>query len=47
MGQAQNTLDFLLTTAKPGDTLITLGAGSVYKIGEAFLEQLEKKGEKK
>ncbi len=47
MGQAQNTLDFLLTTAKPGDTLITLGAGSVYKIGEAFLEQLETKGEKK
>jgi UDP-N-acetylmuramate--alanine ligase len=47
IGQVQNTLDFLLTTAKPGDTIITLGAGSVYKIGEAFLEQLEKKGEKK
>jgi len=27
--------------------VITLGAGSVYKIGEAFLEQLDRLGEKK
>jgi len=46
IGQAQNTIDFLQSIAGPGDTVITLGAGSVYKIGEAFLEQL-KKGTKK
>ncbi|MEE9911859.1 MAG: UDP-N-acetylmuramate--L-alanine ligase [Deltaproteobacteria bacterium] len=40
IGQAQNTVDFLKATARPGDTVITLGAGSVYKIGEAFLEQM-------
>jgi UDP-N-acetylmuramate--alanine ligase len=42
IAQAQNTIDFLRTVAQPGDTVITLGAGSVYKIGEAFLEQLKK-----
>ncbi len=47
IGQAQNTIDFLLATAEPGDTVITLGAGSIYKIGEAFLEQRTKMGEKK
>ena len=46
IGQPQNTLDFLLATVKPGDTVITLGAGSVYKIGEAFLEQLKKRAQK-
>ncbi|MBP1710686.1 MAG: UDP-N-acetylmuramate--alanine ligase, partial [Deltaproteobacteria bacterium] len=47
IGQARNTMDFLLANTKPGDTVITLGAGSVYKIGEAFLEQLDRQGEKK
>ena len=47
IAQAQNTIDFLLATAQPGDTVMTLGAGSGYKIGEAFLEQLAKKGEAK
>jgi len=47
IGQAQNTIDFLLATAEPGDTVITLGAGSIYKIGEAFLDQRTKMGEKK
>ena len=47
IGQAQNTVDFLLANTKPGDTVITLGAGSVYKIGEVFLEQLDSRGEKK
>jgi UDP-N-acetylmuramate--alanine ligase len=42
IGQTQNTVDFLLAEARPGDTVLTLGAGSVYKIGEAFLAQ--KKG---
>ncbi len=43
VGQAQNTVEFLLANARPGDTVITLGAGSVYKIGEAFLEQMKQR----
>ncbi|MRR16411.1 MAG: UDP-N-acetylmuramate--L-alanine ligase, partial [Deltaproteobacteria bacterium] len=38
IGQPGATVEFLKTTAVPGDTVITLGAGSVYKIGEAFLD---------
>ena len=40
IAQPQGTIEFLLANAKPGDTVLTLGAGSVYKIGEAFLERL-------
>lgn len=43
ISQAQNTIDFLLSTAEPGDTVLTLGAGSGYKIGEAFLAELKKR----
>jgi UDP-N-acetylmuramate--alanine ligase len=46
IAQAQSTIDFLLANAKPGDTVITLGAGSVYKIGEGLLAELAKKGAK-
>jgi len=42
IGQAQNTLDYLMKNVRPGDTVLTLGAGSVYKIGETFLEQAKK-----
>ena len=37
---ASETIRFLLETAKPRDTVITLGAGNVYKTGEAFLKKL-------
>ena len=47
IGQPQNTVDYLMTHVKPGDTVITLGAGSVYKVGEALLEELAKKGDVK
>jgi UDP-N-acetylmuramate--alanine ligase len=40
IAQAEDTIDFLLNTVKPKDTVITLGAGSIYKIGEALLKQL-------
>ncbi len=42
IGQAQNTLDYLMKNVRPGDAVLTLGAGSVYKIGETFLEQMKK-----
>jgi UDP-N-acetylmuramate--alanine ligase len=44
IAQPQHTVDFLLRHAKPGDTVITQGAGSVYKIGEAFLAALRTQG---
>jgi UDP-N-acetylmuramate--alanine ligase len=40
IAQAEDTIDFLLNTVKPKDTVITMGAGSIYKIGEALLKQL-------
>jgi UDP-N-acetylmuramate--alanine ligase len=36
-------LDQVLPRLKPGDMVITLGAGDVWKIGEILLEKLEKK----
>ena len=30
---------YFKNTAKPGDTIITMGAGDVYQIGEMFLEK--------
>ena len=47
IAQAQNTIDFLLATAERGDTVMTLGAGSGYKIGEAFLQQMQRGMKKK
>jgi len=40
IAQAEGTIEFLLKTVRPKDTVITLGAGSIYKIGEALLKQL-------
>jgi len=31
-------LEVLLQVAKPGDVVMTLGAGNIHRIGEAFLE---------
>jgi len=33
-------LQELLTEAQPGDLIITIGAGSVWKIGEALAREL-------
>ena len=45
--QAEGTIEYLLKTVKPKDTVVTLGAGSIYKIGEAFLKQLAARETKK
>ena len=47
VAQAEGTIEFLLNTVKPKDTVITLGAGSIYKIGEALLKQLSAREIKK
>ncbi|MCX5849967.1 MAG: UDP-N-acetylmuramate--L-alanine ligase [Deltaproteobacteria bacterium] len=45
--QAEGTVEYLLKTVKAKDTVATLGAGSIYKIGEAFLKQLAAREAKK
>jgi UDP-N-acetylmuramate--alanine ligase len=40
IAQAAETVEYLLQTVRPGDAVFTLGAGSVYKIGEMLLKQL-------
>ncbi len=40
IAKPEDTLEYLLKIVQPDDTVITLGAGSVYKIGEVFLKQL-------
>jgi UDP-N-acetylmuramate--alanine ligase len=40
IAKPEETIEYLLQTVRPGDTVFTLGAGSVYKIGEAFLRKL-------
>jgi UDP-N-acetylmuramate--alanine ligase len=45
--QTQNIIKYLLKTVKAKDTVATLGAGSVYKIGEAFLKELAARKRKK
>ena len=37
-------VDYLFLTAKPSDTIITLGAGNVWKIGEEFLRRAAEEG---
>ncbi len=41
IAKAEDTVEYLLKIVRPGDAVFTLGAGSVYKIGEAFLKQLK------
>ncbi len=41
IAKAEDTVEYLLKIVKPGDAVFTLGAGSVYKIGELFLKQLK------
>jgi len=47
IAQAEGTIEFLLNTVKPKDIVMTLGAGSIYKIGEALLAQLAAKETKR
>ena len=39
----EEMVSMLLSIAKPGDLIITLGAGNIYKTGERLLEKLNKK----
>jgi len=36
------TLSILLSMVKPGDMVLTLGAGNIYQVGNMFLEELKK-----
>ena len=41
IAKTEDTVEYLLKIIQRGDAVLTLGAGSVYKIGEAFLQQLK------
>ena len=40
ISDSEEIVKYLLKVAKAGDTIVTQGAGSVYKIGEAFLKRV-------
>ena len=40
ISKTEDIIKYLLKTVKAKDTIATLGAGSIYKIGEVFLKQL-------
>jgi UDP-N-acetylmuramate--alanine ligase len=44
---AEDIIEYLLKTVKAKDTVATIGAGSIYKIGEAFIKQLVARETKK
>ena len=44
---AEETVKYLLKIVKEKDTVATIGAGSIYKIGETFIKQLVAREEKK
>lgn len=46
VANAEDTIEYLLKIVRPDDAVFTLGAGSVYKIGEAFLKRLAQREEK-
>jgi UDP-N-acetylmuramate--alanine ligase len=46
VANAEDTIEYLLKIVRPDDAVFTLGAGSVYKIGEAFLKRLAEREEK-
>ena len=47
VGPPETAVKALLSEARPGDMVITLGAGNVYRAGEELLELLGRKGKEK
>jgi UDP-N-acetylmuramate--alanine ligase len=43
MSDRHEIIQYLLTTIIPGDLVITLGAGDIYRLGEDLVEELRKK----
>ncbi|MBN1470603.1 MAG: UDP-N-acetylmuramate--L-alanine ligase [Syntrophaceae bacterium] len=43
---AEATVEYLLSTVQEKDTVATIGAGSIYKIGETFIKQLVARAKK-
>jgi len=45
--KTEDIIEYLLKTVKEKDTVATIGAGSIYKIGEMFIQQLVARETKK
>jgi UDP-N-acetylmuramate--alanine ligase len=44
IGEREAVVEHLQTVVQPGDIVITLGAGSVWQVGEQLVRQLREKG---
>ena len=44
-GDAKSAITYLKANLKPGDLLLTLGAGDVWKVGEQLLDALQQRGQ--
>ena len=42
IGEQDEILDYIKEKSRPGDVILTMGAGDVYRVGERFLEDAEK-----
>jgi UDP-N-acetylmuramate--alanine ligase len=43
MSDRHEIIQYLLTAIIPGDLVITLGAGDIYRVGEDLVEELRRK----
>jgi hypothetical protein len=44
IGEREAVVEHLLAVVQPGDIVITLGAGSIWQVGELLVRQLQEKG---
>ena len=42
IGEQDEILDYIKEKSRPGDVILTMGAGDIYRVGERFLEDAEK-----
>ena len=42
IGEQDDILDYIKDKSRPGDVILTMGAGDIYRVGERFLEDAEK-----
>lgn len=41
IGEQDDILDYIKDKSRPGDVILTMGAGDIYRVGERFLEDLK------
>ena len=41
IGEQDDILDYVKEKSRPGDVILTMGAGDIFRVGERFLEDAE------